>query len=238
MKTPDSSKTKRFDPSNLIKSITFFSNLSEKELSEIKQIIKNKHFAKNDIILLEEDTSNYMYFIYSGKVKAVQISEDGKEQILAIHKTGESFGEMSLLDGKTSPATVIAIEDSYIGLIEKKDFERYLLNNSKVLKQIISMLCDRLREAWLRLRVLGFADSETRVRAVLKLLGEQNGIKDLRGTLISLKLTHKDIAAYASVSRETVTRLIDRFLKDGEIEIVENKNILLKPSFTEKTLQM
>jgi CRP/FNR family transcriptional regulator len=238
MKTQDSSKARRFDPSNLIKGVTFFSNLTEKELSEIKQIIKNKYFAKNDIILLEEDTSNYMYFIYSGKVKAVQISEDGKEQILAIHKTGESFGEMSLLDGKTSPATVIAIEDSYIGLIEKKDFERYLLNNSKVLKQIISMLCDRLREAWLRLRVLGFADSETRVRAVLKLLGEQNGIKDLRGTLISLKLTHKDIAAYASVSRETVTRLIDRFLKDGEIEIVENKNILLKPSFTEKTLQM
>ena len=175
-----------------------------------------------------------MYFIYSGKVKAVQISEDGKEQILAIHKRGEHFGEMSLLDGKTSPATVIALEEANIGLIDKKDFERYLLKNTRVQKQIISMLCSRLREAWLRLKVLGFADSEHRVRAMLKLLGEQTGVRDSRGIIISLKLTHKDIAAFASVSRETVTRLLDRFLKSGEIEIIGSKNILLKPSFIEK----
>ncbi len=219
---------------NLIKSISLFACLSDEELSELERIIIKKRFSKNEMILLEEDTSNYMYFIYSGKVKAVQISEDGKEQILAIHKKGESFGEMSLLDGKTSPATVIAMEDADVGLISKNDFERHLLKNNKALKQIISLLSSRLREAWMRLKILSFADSEHRVRAVLKLLSEQNGIKDLKGTVISLKLTHKDIAAYASVSRETVTRIIDRLLKDGEIEILDNKNILLKPPFTEK----
>ncbi len=224
----------KFNPNEFIKSISLFACLSDEELSELERIIIKKHFSKNEMILLEEDTSNYMYFIYSGKVKAVQISEDGREQILAIHKKGESFGEMSLLDGKTSPATVIAMEDADVGLISKNDFERHLLKNNKALKQIISLLSSRLREAWMRLKILSFADSEHRDRAALKLLGEQNGIKDLKGTVISLKLTHKDIAAYASVSRETVTRIIDRFLKDGEIEILDNKNILLKPPFTEK----
>ena len=223
------------DANNFIKSISLFVTLSDEELSELKRIVVKKRFSKDEMILLEEDTSNYMYFIYSGKVKAVQISEDGREQILAIHKKGESFGEMSLLDGKTSPATVIAIEDVDIGLISKNDFERYLLKNSKVLKQIISLLSSRLREAWLRLKVLSFADSDHRVMAVLKLLGEQNGIKDMRGIIISIKLTHKDIAAYASVSRETVTRLFDKLLKSKEIEILSDKHILLKTSFIEKT---
>ncbi len=227
-------KPGKFNPNDFIKSVSLFACLSDEELSELGRIIIKKHFSKDEMILLEEDTSNYMYLIYSGKVKAVQISEDGREQILAIHKRGESFGEMSLLDGKTSPATVIAMEDADVGLISKNDFERHLLGNIKTLKQIISMLSSRLREAWMRLKILSFADSEHRVRAVLKLLGEQNGIKDLKGTIIALKLTHKDIAAYASVSRETVTRIVDRFLKDGEIEILDNKNILLKPSFTEK----
>jgi CRP/FNR family transcriptional regulator len=236
MKALNLSKLRKSRPNNSIKSIAFFECLSDKELSELKRILVEKHFPKDKVILLEEDTPNYMYFIYSGMVKAVQISEEGKEQILAIHKKGESFGEMSLLDMKTSPATVIAMEDAYVGLIAKKDFERYLLKNEKVLKHIISMLCSRLREAWLRIKVLSFADAEHRVRAVLKLLGEQNGIKDPRGTIISLKLTHKDIAGYASVSRETATRFIDRFLKKGEIEILDKKDILLKPSFTEKIL--
>ncbi len=237
MKTPDLSKLKS-DSNQLIKGISLFASLSDAELSELKRIIIKKRFSKEEIILLEEDTSNYMYFIYSGKVKAVQISEDGREQILAIHKKGDSFGEMSMLDGKTSPATVIAMEDAEVGLIVKNDFERYLLKNNKVLKQIISLLSSRLREAWLRLKVLSFADSEHRVRAVLKLLGEQNGIKDARGTIIALKLTHKDIAAYASVSRETVTRLFDILLKNKEIEILSDKHILLKTSFTEKTFIM
>ena len=234
MKTSNLTQSRKSNSINFMKSVAFFSCLSDNELTELERFVVKKKFSKNDLILLEEDTSHYMYFIYSGKVKAVQISEDGREQILAIHQQGDSFGEMSFLDGKTSPATVIAIEDTHIGLINKKDFERYLLQNSKVLKQITSMLCSRLREAWLRLKVLSFADSEHRVRAVLTLLGEQNGVKDMRGIIISLQLTHKDIAAYASVSRETVTRLLDRFLKDGEIEIVGKKNILLKPSFTEK----
>jgi len=219
-----------------LKSFPFFERLSERELSNLGKILIEKHFSKNKVILLEEDTPNYMYFIYSGRVKAVQISEDGKEQILAIHKKGDFFGEMALLDMKTSPATVIAMEDSDIWLITRKDFEKYLLSNEKVLRHIISMLCSRLREAWMRLRVLSFADAEHRVRAVLNLLGEQNGIKDRRGTIITLKLTHKDIAGYASVSRETVTRFLDSFLKKGEIEILDKKVILLKPSFTEQIL--
>jgi CRP/FNR family transcriptional regulator len=235
MKGRYTSSHRHADPEHIVQNVSFLSCLSDSEIKEIERIVIKKQFSKNDIILLEEDTSNYMYFIYSGKVKAVQISEEGKEQILAIHGKGESFGEMSLLDGETSPATVIAMEDSRIGLISKDDFERHLLSNRMVLKGIISMLCSRLREAWLRLKVLSFADSEHRVRTVLTLLGRQSGVKDERGTIISMKLTHKDIAAYASVSRETVTRLLDRLQKDGEIEIVGKKNILLKQSFTEKT---
>ena len=115
-------KPGKFNPNDFIKSVSLFACLSDEELSELERIIIKKRFSKNEMILLEEDTSNYMYFIYSGKVKAVQISEDGREQILAIHKKGESFGEMSLLDGKTSPATVIAMEDADVGLISKNDF--------------------------------------------------------------------------------------------------------------------
>ncbi|MBI4653698.1 MAG: Crp/Fnr family transcriptional regulator [Nitrospirae bacterium] len=219
-----------------MKTIPLFTHLSPEELLDLEKFIIRKHVLKNEIILLEEDTLNYMYFIYSGKVKAVQISDNGREHILAIHKSGESFGELSLLDGKTSPATVIAVEDTHIGLISKKDFEQYFLGNNKVFREMALMLCRELREAWLRLKILRFADAEHKVRALLKLISEQNGVKDTRGTIITLKLTHEDIANYASVSRETVTRVFGRLLKEGEIEILERKYILLKPLFFKKTL--
>lgn len=219
---------------NILRTIPFFSQ-SEEELSRLEKIISEKHFLKNEVILLEEDTPNYMYIVYSGKVKVVQLSYDGKEQILAIHKRGDYFGELALLDGKTSPATVIALEDSHVGLLSRHDFEQHLMKNEKVLREISFMLCSRLREAWLRLKVLSFADAENRVRAVLKLVSMNYGARDQRGIIITLRLTHKDIAAYASVSRETVTRLLDRLSHEGEIEFLEH-NIILKPPFLNKTL--
>ena len=87
-------------------------------------------------------------------------------------------------------------------------------------------------------KVLSFADAEQRVRATLKILSAQYGEEDKRGTIITLKLTHRDIASYSSVSRETATRLLDRFIKEGEVEIVRSKNILIRPSFYEKTTFM
>jgi CRP/FNR family transcriptional regulator len=221
---------------NLLKSIPFFAPFSDKELSAISKIITKRRFSKNEVVLLEEDTQNYMYIVYSGKVKVVQISENGKEHILTIHKAGDYFGEMSLLDGKTSPASVIAMEESEIGLISRDNFNRYLIKNEKVLREIVSMLCRRLREAWLMQKVLSFADAENRVRVVLKHISSQYGTKDNRGIVITLKLTHKDIADYASVSRETVTRILNKFFKDGEIEFIDNKYLLLKPSFVEKMI--
>jgi CRP/FNR family transcriptional regulator, cyclic AMP receptor protein len=219
----------------ILRSLPFFTSLSDKEISHLSRIILRKAFKRNEIILVEEDTPKYMYIIFSGRVKVVQISSEGREKVLTYHKKGDFFGEMALVDGKTSPATIIAMEETDIGLIQKADFETYLLKNEKVLMQLIALLCRRLRESWLMVKVLSFADAEQRVRATLKLMSVQYGIQDQRGTIITLKLTHRDIANYSSVSRETATRLLDRFSKEGEIEILDGKNIRIRPSFLEKT---
>lgn len=226
---PDRSRYIKF-----LQRIPFFSCFSEDEIAELEKNIIEKNYAKNEIILFEEDTCRYMYIVKSGQVKVVHLGFEGKERILAIHKKGDFFGEMALLDGKTTPATVIAMDSVTVGLMSKESFEKGILRNENALKEIISMLCFRLRETWLMLKVLSFADAEHRIRAVLEHLSGQYGLKDQRGIIIPLRLTHKDIADYASVSRETVTRFIDKFHKAGEIDLLESKQILLKPSFLKK----
>jgi CRP/FNR family transcriptional regulator len=223
------SKSLLFD--RIIKGIPFFACLSEEEIKELRHVLVEKHFSRNKIIFLEEDTQNYMYVILSGRVKIVHLGQDGKEHILAVHKTGDFFGEMALLDGKTAPATVIAMEDTNIMIMSKKDFEEYLLKNSRVLKEIIAILCARLRDSWMMNKIMSLTSAEDRVRTLLKLMGMHYGMEDKRGTVITLRLTHQDIADYSSLSRETVTRLLNRFIRDGEIEVLDNRNILLKPSF-------
>jgi CRP/FNR family transcriptional regulator len=225
----NSTRKKKLD--HFIRYIPFLASLSGDEINEVRKIIIERRFHKNQVILQEADTPNYLYFVYSGKVKVVQLSVDGKERMIAIHKRGDFFGEMAALDGMTAPATVIAIEETRIGFIPKEDFANHLLKNEKVLMEIIAMLCARLREAWLMLKVMSFAGAEERVRIILKNMGEKFGIKDQRGTIVNLRLTHKDIAEFASISRETVTRVIKKLIEAEEIAILDNKYILLKPDF-------
>lgn len=218
----------------IINNVPFFSTLSPESIIEVERIIFEKRFTKNQVVLFEEETSNYMYFVYSGKVRVVQLNEEGREQILTIHKKNDYFGEMALLDNKTAPATVIAIEDSVVGLLARDDFERLLANNEKIRQHIITMLCTRLREAWMMVRIMSFDNAEKRIIGVLDRLKDLYGVQDQRGVIINLKLTHNQIANYASVSRETVTRTLNRLMKNDDIEFLSNRQILMKTSFISK----
>lgn len=81
------------------------------------------------------------------------------------------------------------------------------------------------------LKVLSSPDAEQRVRTVLGLLADTHGIDDARGTIINVKLTHKDIAGYANLARETVSRLLTSLRKEDEIEILDSHQIVLKRAF-------
>lgn len=219
---------------SIINNVPFFSTLSPESIVEVERIIFEKRFTKNQVVLFEEETSNYMYFVYSGKVRVVQLNEEGREQILTIHKKNDYFGEMALLDNKTAPATVIAIEDSIIGFLARDDFERLMANNEKIRQHIITMLCTRLREAWMMVRIMSFDNAEKRIIGVLDRLKDLYGVRDQRGVIINLKLTHNQIANYASVSRETVTRTLNRLIKNDDIELLGNRQILMKNHFISK----
>ena len=214
-----------------LEKIELFVSLTEEELYLISTKFIIKQIKKNEIILYEEDTNNFMYMILSGKLKVVQTTSDGKEIILAIHQSGQTFGEISLIDGKTSPATVMAAEDSLIVLVPKKDFHEILVKHSKVLNNLLNILCERLRDSWDKLRILTYKVPDERIRSLFFMLSLQSEEKTSDGTLLNITLTHQDIADMTGLTRETVTRILNKWQNLGKITIMKNKFIRLNPNF-------
>jgi CRP/FNR family cyclic AMP-dependent transcriptional regulator len=221
-----------------LRNIQLFSSLTDNELNEISSKITLEEFKKNEIVLYEEDTNEFMYIILFGKVKVVQTTEDGKEIILAIHKSNDFFGEISLIDGKTSPATVLTTENSLIAIISKKDFFLLLSNQEKVLDRLLQILCLRLRESWKRIYILNFKNASERVKMLFLMLSYDNGKKTPEGVILNIKLTHQNIADMTGLSRETVTRVLDKWQKTEDITILKNKFIRLNPKFLQKDLKV
>ena len=118
--------------------------------------------------------------------------------------------------------------------MSKDAFQSFFLKNQKVLLQLVAILCLRLREAQLVLKAITLPDAEQRLRSILNHLSQLHGVRDSRGVVIALRLTHKELAGYTSVSRETVTRLLHRMVLEGDLEMLQNRTILLKPTFKQK----
>jgi CRP/FNR family transcriptional regulator, cyclic AMP receptor protein len=224
--------------SALLRNVQLFSSLTDQELLQISEKIRIKTFRKNETILHEEDTNEYMYTILSGKVKVIQTSEDGKETILAMHKTGDFFGEMSLIDGKTMPATVLAMEETLTAIISKQEFILLISMQGKVLEKLLIILCTRLRESWNKIQMLNFNNAAQRIKMLFSMLSAEYGEKSVDAITLNIKLTHQDIANMAGVTRETVTRVIDKWQRDKEITVLKSKIIRFHPDFFKKDLQL
>jgi CRP/FNR family cyclic AMP-dependent transcriptional regulator len=222
---------------DFLKDIELFSGLDEQELNQISGKVTLKEFKKNEVILYEEDTNEFMYIVLFGKVIVVKMTEDGKEIILATHQLGEFFGEMSLIDGRTSPATVLATENSLVAIISKKDFYSLLTDYPKVLEKMLQILCSRLRDSWKRIHMLNFKNAAQRVKMLFLTLSFDKGEKEAGGVTLNIKLTHQNIADMIGLTRETVTRVLDKWQKDGEITI-KNKFIHLNSKFLQKNVEM
>ena len=214
-----------------LKKIALFFSLTTEELHRIQEKVIIKNFKKNENILHAEFTSEFMYIILDGEAKVVQTTEKGKEILISMHQSGDFFGELSLIDGKTAPADVYATKNSTTAIISKRDFFSILSSQPKVLDNLLRILCSRIRESLKKIQMMNFNNAAQRIKMLFLMLSEDYGQSTPDGTVLNIRLIHQNIADMTGLTRETVTRILDRWQKSGEIKILKNRFILLRPEF-------
>ncbi len=214
--------------SDFLRRVALFKNLDEEELQQVSDIFKERRYKKNDIVFFEEDTGNYMYIVKDGRVKVSRLLPNGKEMILAFREEGEYFGEMSMLDGGTSAATVTAVVPTTIYVTTYRDFQR-LLGNPSINNALLKMLCARCREAWAQIEVLTFHNADARIRTALHQLCRKKGVATSNGIRIGLKLTHKELADMTGISRETATRVLSTLQSEGLLRVESRQFVISDP---------
>src|SRR3989304_4845403 len=105
-----------------LRNVPIFNELSDQELEKIAGLGIRKKYKKGSIILLEEETGAALFVIITGKVKIVRMDDDGREVILSILGENDFFGEMSILDGLSRSASVVAITKAELFMIHRPDF--------------------------------------------------------------------------------------------------------------------
>jgi CRP-like cAMP-binding protein len=64
---------------------------------------------------------------------------------VAVLGRGDYFGEMSLMTGEARSATVTALEDTELYVVDKPSFERIIKSHTELVEQIATKLSERRR---------------------------------------------------------------------------------------------
>ena len=119
---------------------SLFDNLSEDEMDLISRETEVLHFEKGEVVCLEDTDSDSMYFIYDGEVS---ISQKGVS--FATLKSGDYFGEMSLITGGKRNATVTPLEPSVLFEISASVFDRIFERSPRAMYNLLVTYDNRLR---------------------------------------------------------------------------------------------
>jgi CRP-like cAMP-binding protein len=209
-----------------LRNVPIFNELSDQELDKIAALGVRKKYKKGSIILLEEETGAALFVIITGKVKIVRMDDDGREVILSILGGSDFFGEMAILDGLTRSASVVATSKSELFMIHRRDFLRLLNDYPMVAIALLRELTGRLRKADTQIKSLSLKDAAGRVaNVVLQLADEVGMFRKGRVEIDELPL-QQDLANMAGTSRETISRMIHKFIKKGYLQLQGNKLII------------
>ncbi len=126
--------------------VELFSSLTNQEVHEIEQIARRMHLGRGEIVFREGDFENSLYVVESGQVEIFKRDPLQGEQVVAVFKNGDFFGEMALFD-KNAPrsATARTLQTTVLVVIEGKDFERLLFTRPSISLKLLATLSKRLR---------------------------------------------------------------------------------------------
>lgn len=220
----------------LLSRVGIFKGLREDALERLVAILKPMSFAKDELIVGQDDPGDALYIIESGRVKVVLYGESGREMILTILRAEEIFGEMALVDGQPRSANVIALEDARVLVLAREDFIKHLEEFPATALNVLSEMSQRLRKADAIIGNLALLDVYGRVARLLIDLAKREGESRDEGMLIKDRPTQQDLAAMIGTSRETVSRVLSEFQRRGLLSM-QGKNILLSHGFVEQEFE-
>lgn len=194
-----------------------------------------KRLRKKDVLFMEGDTSNYLYYILSGKIKTVKTNEWGKEYITQIYGQNEFFGYTALLTNGVQQLTAMALEETAVSMIPREDFFRLVRSSSNISLHFIRLISADFLDIERRLLRMAYDSARKRVAEALLFIyrkyqgGENNPC--------TFSLQRENISALAGISPESVSRNLTDFKNERLIEI-DNGNIrILDPDKLEKIQQ-
>lgn len=211
------------DTQSLLDQIRMFQGLTPEQLTWTGQRAHRKFFPAGTNIMTAETPGEVVYIILHGTVKIHIEQPDGRDVVLSILGSGDTLGEMSLIDSVGRSASALTLEDSLMLWMDRATFQHMLDNFPPVARNLVRILSARVRLSDQLIQALATLDVYGRVARQLLAFAEKYGVETGGEVRIPIKLTQGDMAELVGASRKRVNQVMVAFKGQGLIAEMDGK---------------
>lgn len=210
-----------------LKKMDIFRGLKDAEYAVINRDSRSIVMKKRELLSYNGTAQQAVYFVKKGRIKLLKTTPDGHSLILDILGEGTLFGELEAgHQAEDEEMTAEAMEDTLLCMMRRENFDRLMQLVPGLSVKITKLAGLRLKKIQNRLVDLLYCPVENRLARTLLGLAKEFGMAHPDGILISLRLTHNDLAALIASTRETVSTILAEFRKKGLIEYTDRRLVL------------
>jgi CRP/FNR family transcriptional regulator len=195
------------------------SGLNADDFSKLDSMNFTSHKIRRGAALYRTaDPFHSIYAIKAGSFKTAVVLNDGREQIIGFHLTGDPIG----LDGLSHEHHIydaIALEDSVLCAISLPKLELLCRDLKSMQRHVYRWMCAEIAREAAMITLLGSMSAEERVSCFLLNISQRMQARGRSSTDLRLHMTREEIGHYLGLKLETVSRVLSRFHNDQRIGV-------------------
>jgi CRP/FNR family transcriptional regulator len=225
---PSLAEFKQTALANALRSCQLFTGVATEDLNNLAAITVAKSLDKGAYLFHEGDPSHGFYIVQTGAINVHRVNAAGKEQVIHVFRTGESFAEASLATERGYPADARAVEPSQVLLVQKAGFLALLKRQPELALRMLASMSSHLRVLVGQIEDLTMKDVETRLANwLVKRCPNPDAQKPVT---IELTITKRVLAAELGTVSETFSRTLAKFREQGLVAVKGRALTVLCPA--------
>ena len=209
----------------------WFCSLGSAVLADLELATSTISLPAQASLFMQGDDARCLYLICNGYLKLTSGRPSEKEMIVRVAGPGSMLGLYAVLSHGVYEVSAQSLTIAQLRPVERERFLNFLRNHKEAQLRAVQCICQEYRFALQDACRIALAETvAARLGRLLLELGHQIGEQLAGGEFhFPLLLTHEEMASMTCTTRETVTRTLGQFRKDGWIAIEDGLVTIHRP---------
>lgn len=187
-----------------VQQVPAFQQFTEAQCRLLAGLAVRRHYAPGELIFLEGDSSQGLWFVLAGRVRIIKFSGGGRAQALCVMNKGKCFGGCPLFSLEKNPANAQALDAVTLLVLPQQESAYLQAQHPELLQVLLQIYSERIYLLAQLSEQLGAWSVHARISNVLV-----NYAVQVEGKLM-VSFTHEKLAHLAGTAREVVSRHISQ----------------------------